>query len=289
VKRSRKTTGRGSWKPQAPSRNGKAKAEQPGIRSFLALLQAASGTANQEISRYGISRWLSTELGGHDIDEECGYPENITFEMYKKFYEREGIATRVVSAMPTECWSVQPWVYETESMEEDEQTPFEIDVKELNEKLGLYKELNNVDEIAGIGWYGILFLGFSDKKSPERPVQGIDENGKMIEGNFPKINLLYVTAYTQGQARIDTFNKNQDSDRFGMPLFYNITISDPNDPYYNSGKEVKVHWSRVIHVPINCKSGKVFGTPRMRPVFNYLINCRKILGGTTRDCRSARL
>jgi hypothetical protein len=42
----------------------------------------------------------------------------------------------------------------------------------------------------------------------------------------------------------------------------------------------RVHWSRVIHVADNLQSSLVFGTPRMQPVYNRLLDLRKIKGGS---------
>jgi hypothetical protein len=46
------------------------------------------------------------------------------------------------------------------------------------------------------------------------------------------------------------------------------------------GRETIVHWSRVQHAADNKRTSKVFGVPRMQTVFNYLINIRRILGGS---------
>ena len=223
----------------------------------------------------------------HDIDGECGYPIHITFEMYKAMYHREGIATRVVSAFSQECWSVWPWVYETESMEEDEQTPFEKKWKEIEEKHGLYGVLSQFDEISGVGQYAVLLIGYDDGRSLETIAPGIDENGDMIEGDFEERNILYFRVFDQGEAPIESYNTNQNSKRYGLPQIYRITVADPSMTQIGSspnppGQSIKVHWSRVIHLPSDGRAAtsKVFGPPRQENVFNYLLNCRKILGGS---------
>ena len=57
-----------------------------------------------------------------DIDVEAGYPYKIGLEQYARLYEREGIAARVVSIFPEECWKEEPKIYETEDSKEH---PFE--------------------------------------------------------------------------------------------------------------------------------------------------------------------
>lgn len=55
-----------------------------------------------------------------DIDDECGYPKEITPVQYKFMYDREGIANRVVSIYSEETWGRDPEVWENESPDETE-------------------------------------------------------------------------------------------------------------------------------------------------------------------------
>ena len=43
-----------------------------------------------------------------DLDDECGYPKSISTEQYRRMYEREGIANRVVGVYPEESWNEDP-------------------------------------------------------------------------------------------------------------------------------------------------------------------------------------
>jgi len=64
---------------------------------------------------------LSTLLNDpKDINEECGYPDEITISMYKEMYKREGVAKRVVNILPEDTWSSLPDIYETEKSDETE-------------------------------------------------------------------------------------------------------------------------------------------------------------------------
>jgi hypothetical protein len=42
----------------------------------------------------------------------------------------------------------------------------------------------------------------------------------------------------------------------------------------------RVHWSRVVHAADNLQGSLVFGIPRMQPVFNRLLDRRKIMSGS---------
>ena len=64
-------------------------------------------------------RVLSTLLNDpKDINEECGYPDEITISMYKEMYKREGVAKRVVNILPEDTWSSLPEIYETEKSDD---------------------------------------------------------------------------------------------------------------------------------------------------------------------------
>lgn len=237
---------------------------------------------NMELSREALARLQSgTTKGEEDVDEECGYPDHVTFRMYKRMYVREGIARRVVNINPIESWSVHPWVYETEAVGHRADTPFELDWLRLQNKFNIFGKLQRLDEISGIGTYGVLLIGIDDGRTLDRPVAGINEDGEESKVRNPKKrNLLWLMPFDQGEAKIEKLQDDPESKRFGRPLYYNIEFNDPKSPKGLKGKTQLVHWSRVIHVADNCSSSDIFGTPRMQPCYNYLLNIRKTLGGS---------
>jgi uncharacterized protein len=264
---------------------------KPVNNEILTLLREIR--TNAEVSRLALAQFMA-DSNCHDVDKACDYPRSISFSMYNSMYEREGIATRVVNVFPTETWTVVPWVYETELVEEDEQTEFEKAYKELSTRLNLQKTWAELDEISGLGHYGVMLIGVNDGKKLDQPLDGIDENGEYVEGDFPEREVIYLSVFNESQAPISDWNRDKNSKRFGHPLFYNLLIADPSQQQAtqggtyrlapptadNTGESMKVHWSRVIHVADNCRTSKIFGTPRMKNVFNYLLNLRRILGGS---------
>ncbi len=108
-----------------------------------------------------------------DIDKECGYPPEITIQMYQEMYERNEFAARVVAVYPEESWALAPMVFETE---DDEHTPFEKAFEDLfkTSQLNLWYWCRLIDELSGIGEYGVLFLGLNDGKDPSEPVDGVE-------------------------------------------------------------------------------------------------------------------
>lgn len=274
MKRSRSTA-------MAISTNGKVKSKE--YVTMAVINELRHMTTNLVMSRAAIVERLNQTLGNHDVDKECGYPREISIEMYKEAYERDGIAERAVKAHSSESWAVEPYIFQTRKLKKVQQTPWEKKLNKLWKDTKLYAKLHQLDEVSGIGHYGALFCGFNDGRPPEKPVTGINEHGMSTEIKKSK-DLLYVMPFDEGTAKIAKLQNDKQSRRYGHPLFYNITLNDPSagssGEMRGDGKETKVHWSRVIHVADNAKTSDVWGTPRLRPIFNRIIDIRKILGSS---------
>lgn len=215
-----------------------------------------------------------------DIDVECGYPKELTINHYKYLYEREGIATRVVTLWPTECWQQPPRVYETEDATT---TAFEDAFDELGKTLAgqswmvdretnvIWHYLQRLDDVAGIGQFGAMLIGFSDGDDLMKPVTP----GEGLTVNF-------LRPFDQSMIEITEINDDSSDRRYGWPEQYELQIVDPKNLKTGvySTKGQKVHWSRILHFADNTTISDVLGTPRMQTVFNRLYDLRKLLGGS---------
>lgn len=129
-----------------------------------------------------------------DYNKECGYPETqelISYgptgssSVYRRLYDREAIAARVVEVLPEESWRTQPSVFETDDGETN--TPFEEAWDKLAMSLGgeswyqdekgnpIWEYLKRVDILSGIGSYGLLLMGIDDGKDLSEPVDGMED------------------------------------------------------------------------------------------------------------------
>jgi len=215
-----------------------------------------------------------------DIDDECGYPKEISAQQYRYLYDREGIAQRVVAMMPTECWASDPHVRENEDAD---LTEFEETWELLQKEMNLFHFLARADEMSGIGAFGILLLGIGDGQDMGQPVEGISETGEKV-GNAQH-ELLYCRVFDESLVEVATFETDEGNPRFGQPLTYNVTFADPRNEdtvglTSPTGTQKTVHWTRCLHLADNRKSSEIFGVPRMRPVYNRLYDLRKLLGGS---------
>jgi len=218
--------------------------------------------------------------GANDFDAMCDYPKCIEFEDYKESYERDGIANKVVSILPSECFSVHPMIYETEMIETRKRTKMEDKWDKLEKKHGIIDKIRRLDEVSGIGHYGVMLVGINDKRSLDQPVEGINgKTGEVRDSRRKERDLLYLMPFDEGEAQIIKCDETEGIRR-GKPLYYEIQMADPRNPGHTKVKGVKVHWTRCIHVADGCTSNDVFGSPRQKKVWNYLLNGKKVLGGS---------
>lgn len=213
-----------------------------------------------------------------DIDEECGYPKEISEEQYKRMYLRNGVAQRVVDIWPDECWIENPSILEND---EEDLTEFEEAIIELDKSLSLFSYLHRIDKLSGIMGYGVILLGLDDGKKLDEPVDGVNEDGSFKEGLA--YDLKYLRVFDQSLAQIASFVTEETNPRYGDPEYYNLTfesLMNVGQSNANTSSSKKVHWSRVVHFCDNRMSSEIQGLSRMQPVWNNLHNIDKIIGAS---------
>ncbi len=221
------------------------------------------------------SKLLSSLLNpGKDINLECGYPDTIEISAYKAMYKRNGAAKRVVRILPEETWAMPPEIFETEDANK---TKFEEAWDALQEERRLFHYLQRIDVLSGIGEFGILLLGVGDGKELGLPVEGINPvTGEKTGTSTHK--LIYLKPFDQSTVKVVLRETEPASPRFGFPVTYTIDFEGVES--VNSKSSKTVHWTRVLHVADGRETSEVNGTPRMEPIYNRLLDIRKILGGS---------
>ena len=269
-----------------------------------------------------------------NIDEECGYPTDITREAYKDYYDRFGIASRVVELFPLECWAVTPTIFESE--DSADVTAFEDGIDTLAKDLRgqskyqdeegspIWEILKRADVLSGIGQFGVILIGLDDGLPLHMPVAGVEEQGSQPidapeeDAHDPKsltkppekkfdsgtqnlflpyrmtVNaeqtkgrkLLFLRAFDESLVYVSRYESNPTSPRFGHPVSYNITLNDPSNAQTGIGLPLatyEVHWTRVVHIAdthSQANSSEIFAPPRMKSMFNQLMDIKKVLGGS---------
>lgn len=222
--------------------------------------------------------------GGLDLDKECRYPNEheLNPDYYMNAYRRWGTCARVVDIWPDECWAVYPDVYETE---ESGTTPFEDSWNELLRSTQAFHHLHRADRLSRIGRFGVVFLGLDDGGDPANPPYGID--GKTgISKTDKQRKLLFLRGFDESLVTVEKVVTDLRNPRFGLPETYNFRMAIPNVeegvllPIQDTGKLIRVHWTRVLHLADNRLSSEIFGEPAMKPVLNHLIDLRKVAGSS---------
>ena len=176
------------------SANGNGQEAIPGLEGMdMGLLHRFMLTMNNNGSLLSRSAALKRLMDPRrDYDDEFGYPETHTLvaEDYRRLYERDSIAVRVVEVIPSECWNTEPEVWEDEDVEVE--TEFEEDWNALPKQLRLeeswfdgpegnpvWEALARAHKLSRIGHFGVIVLGINDGLPLHEPIRGIEESGSI--------------------------------------------------------------------------------------------------------------
>jgi len=271
-------------------------------------------TVNELIENALATRqdWLRRALDPRrDIDDECGFPKQISIQDYRDLYDRNPVAARVVEVLPRECWQVTPRVYQ----DEEGGSEFDERLKAVGRGLrgpvgwlndsehnAFYEILRRADELCGLGSYGVVLLGLDDGLDLSQPAAGVEERNSVSRKRGEKFtenvrhgrwslsvnatrerDLLYARVLDESFCQVVAFESNPTSSRYGHPTAYLVTIDDTREQLSGLGGSYgtrQVHWTRCVHLVDNPGSSELFGSPRMKPVFNNLYNLTKLYHGS---------
>lgn len=264
--RSQPTTANGGGSVATPLAKPPVALSVPAFRSLsrseqrYVLRAAASALIEREhfASRHGLSF-----DGARDLYAALGYPAKVSIKDFTERYERGDIAETIIEAYPSATWSGGAAVIENPDPDID--TAFELAIVELFDRLNVWSRIERADICAQLGRYSVILIGAGE---------GADAD---LSKELPKLSspnpsaLLYLTPLPEDKAKIDKFNEDVSSERFGLPERYQLKL----------GKSINkpVHWTRVIHVAEGLLVDDVFGKPRLRSSFNRLLDLDKLVGG----------
>lgn len=235
------------------------------IAKFRTSMASAVVERIQWLREHGIS------FGGdRDLYAALGYERKLTAKNYKERYARGGIAGRIVDAYPNATWRRDDTII-SEVFEEDDPdtiTEFERAWQDLQRRLKIWSMFQRVDKLSGQGRYAVLLLGAPGVLTTELP-KGKPES------------LMYLAAFSEEDAGIETYETNSNSERFGLPVTYTLKRADLSTTGVSKqgGLSVSVHWTRVIHVAENLQDNDIFGKPRLERVWNLIDDLEKVTGG----------
>ena len=228
-------------------------------------------------TRLGIAAKLGeTYEGDRDLYQALGYRRDPEFEHYLSYYLRGDIAAKVIDLAPQATWRHAPTI-------QSENEEFVEQIEEMDDRLRLFHFMERIDEISGIGEFGVLLIGTRGTKITEDP-------GKL---DGPE-DIVYVRAYHQGSVEIEKFDEDTTSSRYGKPTVYKINLAGTTTSVATQGRTTKgsstttsstssaelIPWQRVIHVAEHLIEDDVHGQPRLARVLNRVDDLFKVLGGS---------
>ena len=247
--------------PQAPLES------SPGPSPIATIWRAASALWSR--SRFAQDAGMAFD-GLRDYDTSLGYNPAPTVYNYRERYNRWGIAKRIVEAFPQATWSTAARI--TEDPDPNATTKFEMEVDDLFTQHRLWQRFLRADILAGLGRYAVVLIGAPGELADPLPQMTADE-------------VLYFQPLAEDRVDAIVFDAEVTSPRYGLPETYNLnigteeTVISPIAVSRTASTIRTVHWSRVIHIADGLLDDDVFGTPRLRSVWNYLDDLMKVVGG----------
>lgn len=240
------------------------------VRDLVTAIVTRQFAANSFLTdRMNLARGLGYQFNGErDLYDTAGYPRVLQWDDFAGRYARGDIAERLVDAPADESWSKPPHPYDgPDEKTGATDTPFckawqALAADGLSGK-GLLSYLHRLDRVLGLGEYAVLYLGLADGKRPD----------EALAGKVRPDGLRYVSIFGQGDAQIGMYETDRRSARYGHPLSYNLKVIGPEG---TEQETITAHWSRCVHVVEEPLTSDLVGKPRLRSVFNRLLDLEKI-------------
>lgn len=264
------------------------------LRNMMAssLIDQLTPNASTGSSRSMLARRLGYEYqGDRDVYTALGYSKTIIFEDYFGKYQRGDIARRIVRAPVAETWRNVPIVNEVTpegGEKRKDRTEFEKAWSALTDDKGLkvWNNLRRADLVSGIGRWGGAFLGFSDAASREDFAKPVEQG--------TALKLMYITPLNESQMSVSTMVSDPTDSRFNQPEFYELKFQNvqvlrdaavrslprAQGDDATSVASVRVHWTRMLHIAEEPDENLVVGTPRLRAVYNKLLDLDRVVGSS---------
>lgn len=259
--------------PGAPTGLSTLFSSLPPSQRYIALQAAASALAGRfqfsQQTGYGFDAFD----GLRDYFQALGFKETLTIADYRRRYERGGIAKVLIDRLPEEMWDDDVFIYE-EQTDPNNLSEYEIQSAQLWERLGITSRLMKADQLAGLSTYSVVLIGVKDKSDLSTPMprlKGPDD-------------IIYLLQFAEDNAQVISLVSNLQDPRFGRPEYYQLkTISNPSGgtilPTQTATTDIKVHWTRIIHVAHGLLESDWIGTPDLKASYNDLESLYKVAWG----------
>lgn len=246
------------WNPLRKQKSYQLNQELEEIKGLLlnSLQHTISRRGGQ--GQFGIS-----PDGKRDYNVLFGYGQDLEFEDYYGMWRRSGIANVVVSKVAKSCWRDMPKLMVGESQVLEKELTLLVNA-------GLLQALEKADVLNRIGRFSVLFIGIPDGLKAEEPL-----------GTARDLEAVVFNAYTEQGTTFTEHDKEAGSDRFGLPVKYQVMVRDFGDKNKTVDLAARiVHWERIVHLAEGYLDSPIEGISALEPVWNALIDTVKTRGGS---------
>ena len=199
---------------------------------------------------------------------QYGYKDQLTFEDFRKAYDRGGAAHGAVHKLLGRCWQSKPRIKQPEA---DKSTPWEEKIGAILKPINGWQKLIGFDRRNLIGRYAALVYRVADGKPLREPMERAEKLVDLIPLYEDQIR---VTAWHSDSA---------DADNYGKPAMWQYRQRSPSTGGDHQGQPedwADVHPSRVQILAEGAEGADFFdGVPLLRAGFNALVDIEKLSGG----------
>lgn len=214
---------------------------------------ARPGMMGSMVSRMMLALRAGLSFGTQrDVYRIFGYSRALTVAELRDRVVRQDVVRTCLYKPAEAVWTSPPIVTGAEE--------FMTAWNKIVRKHLLWSVLLRADKILGIEPYSILFLGAPG--NPETPLSKTDI-------------LAYIQPYGASCATVSNFDQNVNSERYGMPEFYNLSASDGS-----KGMTIKAHWTRCVHMTNELTEQNYTSQPRILVAYNLFDDLAKVVGGS---------
>lgn len=219
-----------------------------------------------QMTRQELARAIGqTHDGRRDTWKVFGYPDAISIKDYWSWYERGGMAGRIVDIYPQDCWKGGFVLVDREERSDDKESKsaFVQAWVQLAAAQQIWRHFLSADTLARIGRFSVILIGAVDgSQNLEQPMGSVS-------------GLAYLSVFGEPDVSIleESKEKNPQNPRFGLPNFYQVDLGEGTE-------KTKVHYSRIIHIAEGRLKNDLYGYPALERPYNSLIDKLKVTGGS---------
>lgn len=240
------------------------------LKELHAMASELMTMANDATTSRDIRQRMSTIMSGgydgadtlHNVYLDFGYPLTLTFSNFWNMYRRFGIAKNVVELPVNTGWTTTPTV------EANEQ--FVNEVEKLNERVDVWGRIKGLDTRQRVGRYAGMFMRVRDGKTPDQPIDG------PLPGESALVEMMPLY---ESQLEVIESDKDANSDTFGQPIMLQYSQSVEGSRNEEARNTINIHASRIVFAAEGADNGWIYGIPALEPIYNSLMDLRKIIGG----------